>query len=231
MPKKKADDPSFMYELEPASIKEAIEERSMPKMNPLQIQKEERLQKKEERLASKALPPPTTSFADDRPPEPEVDKGALVDMIHAYREKFPHLKKRNTISITRSEEELLDEIRYIEKQLATAKSSPDLAGFALVAGMTAVETLTREVWNPLHLDLTGLGTITKNNITEFQPILDELTIKYLGNMYLGPEGRLAMAVGAMVMTVPSANSGDPRVKEALDKMQAAAVAPKGSADL
>lgn len=228
--KKKPDDPSVMDELEPAAIQEAIEQRSVPKMNPLQIQKEERLQKKEERLSAQRappLPPPPT----DAPPPPPVDKSSLIDMIHAYREKFPQLKKRNNVSVKSSEEELEDEIRFIEKQLATSKSAPDLAGFALVGGMTAIETLTREVWNPLHLDLTGLGTITKNNLPEFQPILDELTIKYLGNMYLGPEGRLAMAMAAMVMTVHSANAGDPRVRDALDKMQAAAVVPKGSADL
>ena len=60
--------------------------------------------------------------------------------------------------------------------------------------------------------------------------LYELMIKYGAGMYMPPEYRLLLSVGAMVVTVHSANSGDPRVGEALQKMSAA-VNVKGGSDL
>ena len=43
-------------------------------------------------------------------------------------------------------------------------------------------------------------------------------IKYGTGLYMSPETRLVIAVGAMCVTVHSANSGDPRLAHALEKM-------------
>eukprot|EP00961_Rhodomonas_salina_P152264 2049523-Rhodomonas_salina.1 len=81
------------------------------------------------------------------------------------------------------------------------------------------------IWNPLNLNLTGLGEITKQNMDDFVPIVDELMIKYGGAAYMPPEYRLLLAVGAMVLTVHTANSGDPVLAQAMSKMHAAVKKP------
>ena len=45
-------------------------------------------------------------------------------------------------------------------------------------------------------------------------------------MYVGPEMRLAMAVGTLIFTVHSANSGNPAVAQALEKMGQKVNVPK-----
>ena len=55
---------------------------------------------------------------------------------------------------------------------------------------------------------------------DFEPIVDELMIKYGGASYMPPEYRLLLAVGAMVFTVHTANSGDPALAQAMSKVNA-----------
>ena len=101
-------------------------------------------------------------------------------------------------------------------------------GCTLLHGaMTGIEAFHRDVWNPMGLRLNGLGQITKDNMAEFDPIVDELMIKYGAGMYMSAELRLALALGATVLTVHGANSGDPRIVEhALQKMNKKVVSPE-----
>ena len=96
--------------------------------------------------------------------------------------------------------------------------------------MHGLEAVTRDYWNPLGLNLTGLGTVTQQNMAEFQPILDELMIKHGAGMYTSPEWRLALAIGATVITVNAANS-NPEMARAMKTMHAKVSAPSGSGDL
>ncbi len=57
----------------------------------------------------------------------------------------------------------------------------------LYGSMLCMERLTHDYWNPLGLNLTGLGTVTQQNMDQFQPILDELMIKHNAGMYTSPE--------------------------------------------
>ena len=216
-------DPLAMSDLEPANIDKAIEIKSRGKVKPpneIDIKREERLGKKEERIASRATQGP--SFA----PEP-VDVSALLDRINAYKERFAHLKSRNKLSAKSSVEEIEDELHYIELQLGSKKDG-SVGVLLFTGGMTGLEVFTRDVYNPLSLNLTGLGSIAKDNITEFQDVIDELVIKYSSGLYMQPEYRLVLAVGALVVTVHSANSGDARVGEALKKMSQPVKAPAGA---
>jgi hypothetical protein len=56
-------------------------------------------------------------------------------------------------------------------------------------------------------------------------------IKYTTGMYMSPETRLVMSVGALEMTVHAANTGDPRVKTALERMNVTVQVPPGAGDL
>ena len=100
----------------------------------------------------------------------------------------------------------------------------------LTAGMHGLETFTSEYWNPLGLNLTGRGTVAQQNMQEFQPIIDELMIKHGAGMYTSPEWRLALAIGATVVTVNAANN-NPEVARAMKTMNAKVNVPQGSADL
>jgi hypothetical protein len=179
--------------------------------------------------AKKGLPMPTPPAP---PPEMTVDeKSRFVDHIGAYREKFPWLKKRNgNVSAKSSEAELRDELHYIETQLGSKNQDSSFGLTIFTSAMTGLEMSTT-VWNPLGLQLNGLGQIARDNADQFKDVVDELMIKYTTGMYMSPETRLVMSVGALVMTVHAANTGDPRVKTALERMNVAVNVPPGADDL
>jgi hypothetical protein len=136
------------------------------------------------------------------------EKQLALDKISLYREKFKHLKKRNTVSARSSLDEVLDEVHYIEMQLGSGDpGGQNPACFALIAGMSGIEALTENYYNPLELKLNGLGQTTRDNISKFEPLLDEMMIKHGHNMVMSVEWRLALVIGTTVLTVHAANSG------------------------
>ena len=134
-------------------------------------------------------------------------KQALLDKILQYRERFKSIKKRNNVSIKSSVEELKDEIHYIQSQLGVPERDDNPASLALIAAMFGLEQLTERHYNPLNLNLGGLGQTTKENIDKFEPLLDELMIKHGKQLALSVEWRLALLLGTTVLTVHSANNG------------------------
>tara|TARA_X000000368_G_scaffold418069_1_gene416403 strand:- start:343 stop:1059 length:717 start_codon:yes stop_codon:yes gene_type:complete len=231
-------DPLELGGLDPVAISTAIQDKKNGTKKPaseLEMQKEARLASKEKRLNSgtpSAGPkaPVSTDRSPPTPPPPEVDKSALLDKLVAYKERFPHLKKRNNVSVKSSADDILDELHYFEMQLGSKQDSS--MGMMLLHGsMVAVEAIHRDVWNPLGLNLQGLAKVTKDNSAEFQPIVDELMIKYGAGMYMSPEMRLALSIGALMMTVHGANSGDARIAHALEKMNQPVKVPAGAKDL
>ena len=96
----------------------------------------------------------------------------------------------------------------IEEQLGEPNDMEDnYMGLALVSACYGAEYITDNQWNPLNLDLTGLGDTVKLNLTKFEPILEEMAIKYNTQLSVPVEMRLAMLVGTTVMTVHAANKG------------------------
>jgi hypothetical protein len=94
-----------------------------------------------------------------------------------------------------------------------------------VAGMTGAEWVTSNKYNPLNLNLTGLGQTTRENISTFEPLLDEIMIKYGQKLVVSVEMRLALLIGTTVMTVHAANSGmswQSKIAVASQKAEAAA---------
>lgn len=220
----------MMADLEPANIAAAIEAKKSGKVkapNELDMKKEERLQMKEARLAARFSTnnTPQASSSSAVAPEP-VDPSYLLDKIAAYKERFPDLKSRNAkLSAKSSVEELQDELHYLELQLGSSKDN-NMGSMLFVSGMGILENVTKS-YNPLKLQLDGLGNVAKDNIEQFTPIIDELMIKYGASFYMAPEYRLVLAAGMLVYTVHSANSGDARVGEMLGKMHAKAQVPAG----
>ena len=157
------------------------------------------------------------------PPSPE-ELRVMLDKIGAYKERFPNLKSRNKKLST--PEEIEDELHYIQLQLGSSTQSGNFGALALCTAMTCLERST-EFYNPLNLDLRGLGAVTKQNMHEFQPIIDELMIKYNTGLYAPPELRLAMAIGATVLTVHAANQ-NPEVAKAVRAMHKTVSKPPGA---
>tara|TARA_Y100000817_G_scaffold290599_1_gene261428 strand:+ start:1409 stop:2125 length:717 start_codon:yes stop_codon:yes gene_type:complete len=233
-------DPMMMGGLDPARMAEEKAKKNTKPAKPpteAELAKEARLQAKEQRLAQqsapapKATPKPRAPAAAAAAPAFEVDKPYLIDRIEAYRERFPHLKKRNNISAKSTVDELFDELHYYEKQLGSGDKGGGVGPMLLHGSMCIVEAVHRDVFNPFNLNLTGLGQVTKDNMDQFEPIVDELLIKYGSSMYLGPEMRLALALGSVIMTVHGANSGDPRIANALSKMNNTVKVAESSSDL
>lgn len=215
-------DPLSLVELEPSNISAAVEAKSKGKVKPpseLDLKKEERLASKEQRLSTKSTVPSGPSVVP-------FDPSSLLDKIAAYKERFPHLKSRNKVSAKSAQEELEDEIHFIELQLG-GKNDANLGCMIFIGAMTGLEKVS-QYYNPLGLQLQGLGSVAKENIGQFQDTIDEIMIKYSANVSCPAEYRLAMSVGILVMTVHSANSGDGRLAETIKKMDRAAKIPPGS---
>lgn len=228
-----SSDPLGLAGLEPDAIEASVKAREGKGKDPakvqMELQKEQRLAEKEKRLsagkASAAMPPPPPVEA----PKPKIDIPLTLDKIYAYRERFPHLKSRNKVGPKSTVEEVLDELHYIELQLGSQNGHHGIAQTALYCSMVCIERST-SYFNPLGLDLTGLGSVAQNNMADFQPILDELMIKYQCGAYTSPETRLVLMVGAMVVTVNAANQ-NPETAKALSAMASTVKVPAGASDL
>lgn len=229
-------DPLDLAGLDPANLAKVHDAKNSKGKLPteLEVKKEARLELKEQRI-SKGLSAGKSGGNQSETPPPAVhfdvvDKSSLLDRLGAYRERFPNLKKRNNVTAKSGVEDILDELHYCEVQLGSKQDGS--MGCTLLHGtMVAVESFHRDVWNPMGLRLTGLGQITKDNMSEFEPIVDELMIKYGAGMYMSVEMRLALAIGATVLTVHGANSGDPRIATALEKMNQKVAMPESGKDL
>ena len=211
------EDPLQLGHLDATIIGEAVQSRSKrkPETEEARIRAETNSRKEERLSRGKAVDPGPSA---PPPPPPVVDKSKLLDKLGNYRERFPDLKTRNKVSARSSVEEIEDEIHYIQLQLGQKEQNMGVSVF--LAAMAAMEEASRHFNTGLNLN--GLHGVARDNQAEFTPIIDELVIKYGASMYVSPEMRLAMAVGTLVYTVHSANSGNPEVARALAKMSAPA---------
>ena len=230
-----SNDPLGLADLDPDKIQAKIDARDKKTgkaPSELDLQKEARLAEKEKRLASGATFSKTKPPSEGPPPAPQApkDRSVLLDKITAYRERFPFLKKRNNLSGKSTIEEIEDELHYCELQLGSQGGAQNIGATVLYGTMLGIEKITHDYWNPLGLNLTGLGTVAQQNMPEFQPILDELMIKHNAGVYTSPEWRLALAIGATVITVNAANN-NPEMARAVKSMNMAVNKPQGSGDL
>ena len=226
-------DPLGLAGLEPDVLEAQIKARDVkpkdPELLKMQQQKEQRLSDKEKRLSGGKVGAAALMTPPDAPAPRKLDIPATLDKIYAYRERFPHLKSRNKVGPKSSSEEVLDELHYIELQLGSQNSHHGVAQTALYCSMVCIERST-DYFNPLGLDLSGLGRVGQSNMADFQPILDELMIKYQCGAYTSPETRLVLMIGALVVTVNAANQ-NPETARALSAMASAVKVPVGASDL
>ena len=218
-------DPALMSDLDPIKVEESVNKRKAK--NPVSAQNAATAAAREERLASGSAPKASPAPSAPAQIEEPKDRSALLDRIVAYRERFPKLKSRNKVSGKSTTEEIEDELHYIEQQLGSREGSSIPLLLIALGGIEQVS----HVYNPLGLKLTGLASVAKDNSEQFEPIMDELMIKYGASVAIGPEFRLVLAIGSLVYTVHSANSGDLRTAAAMKKMSEVVNPPAGANDL
>lgn len=181
------------------------------------VQREKRLQEqaqdKKTGGGAPRAPQLTKADADRLREEAEYEeRQRLLDKVMKYRERFPKLKKRNgTLTIKSSLAELYDECHFIEDQLGRDDFTPGgstlkPANMALIGTMHGLE-IGSQHFNPLNLNLTGLGATTQASIKQFEPLLDEFCIKNNLNMSASVEFRICAMIVTTVVSVHMANSG------------------------
>ena len=221
-----------MGDLDAGAIAAEVDKR-VNKKNPVTAKNAETAAKREERLSAKDSAPAVPKQASQHHPQPQptqhVDKSLLLDKIQMYRERFPQLKSRNKLSGKSTVEEVEDELHYCEQQLGQKDGHVGIHIFQLA--MSGLEEVTANYYNPLGLNLTGLGQVARENSDQFTPVLDELVIKYATNMYVGPEMRLAMATATLVYTVHAANNGNAAMAQAMERMSKNVVPPPSAKNL
>lgn len=217
-------DPLNLIELDPVMLSAAQEERVAAKKKGGASSSKAPSEPKETKKQKEVVAAMAETPQEPPPPPSPEELRVMLDKIGAYKERFPNLKSRNKKLST--PEEIEDELHYIQLQLGSSTQSGNFGALALCTAMTCLERST-EFYNPLNLDLRGLGAVTKQNMHEFQPIIDELMIKYNTGLYAPPELRLAMAIGATVLTVHAANQ-NPEVAKAVRAMHKTVSKPPGA---
>jgi hypothetical protein len=176
------------------------------------------------RAAAPPPPPPPAPKRAETAAEREAgefdERQALLDRVGKYRERFPKLKKRNgALSIKSSLMELMDEVHYIEAQLGREDTGPagslKPANLAFLATMYGIEYGV-EAYNPLKLQVKGLGQTTQASLKTFEPLLDELMIKHNLDISASVEMRILMLIVTTVTTVHLANTGQVNLLQGID---------------
>lgn len=228
MSKRSNEDPLALAELDPVAIQASIDAKRGPTKEDKAAEREAVKAAASRQADLNAIKAAGAAKAEKAAADKlDAERSKLLDRVMAYKERFPHLKSRNkTLKTT---DEIKDELHYLELQLGSSKEN-SLSGNLLYAAMCGVESLT-ETFNPLNLNLAGLGQVTKSNMAQFEPLMDELMIKWGGPMSVPVEMRLALALSSVVISVHKANSGDPGFAQAVEKMNKVVKPVSGAKDL
>ena len=189
-------------------------------------------QRKAEKQQAKLAPPSAARAPPAQPPDDPHYKATLLKRVAGYRQLNGALKPRHAkwCIVQSSQQEIEQEVRHLEDELGKGDTR-SLGTHLLLTFMSGVETLTREVYNPLNLQLSGLADITRSKSAELAPLIEELMIKYDASLSVAVEWRLAMVLTQTVVLVHMANTGNLPLEKVLAASQRPIVPPNGAADL
>jgi len=153
-------------------------------------------------------------------------KHKLLKRVEGYRKLKPGLKPCGRAWCTASSamQDIEDEVASAQHQLGEQPTT-GLATNFLVNSLAAFEVLT-QTYNPMALNLKGLGDFSKMKEAEFAPLVEEFMIKHGASLSLPVEVRIVMAIGSVVSLVHIANT-NPAVAEALANHVNAPAPPPG----
>lgn len=207
---------------------------SATREGPVAKQRAETAAKAEARKAAKAskpavvkapAPAPAAAAAVAAETEREA-KHKLLKRVEGYRKLKPGLKPcgRAWCTASSSMQDIEDEVASAQHQLGEQPTT-GLATNFLVSSLAAFEVLT-QTYNPMALNLKGLGDFSKMKEAEFAPLVEEFMIKHGASLSLPVEVRIVMAIGSIVSLVHIANT-NPAVAEALANHVNAPAPPPG----
>jgi len=195
---------------------------SSTREGPVAKQRAETAAKAEARKAAKAskaavkppAPPPAPAPVAAATEKEAKDKH--LKRLAGYRQLRPDLKPngRAWVTAASSMQEIEDDVANAQHQLGEQPTS-GLGTQVLVNSLAAFEVFTQS-YNPMALNLKGLGDFSKMKEAEFAPLVEEFMIKHGASLSLSVEFRIVMAIGSVVSLVHIANT-NPAVAEALAK--------------
>jgi len=205
---------------------------SSAREGPVAKQRAETAAKAEARKAAKAskpavVKPPASAPAPAAAADTEREaKHKLLKRVEGYRKLKPGLKPCGRAWCTASSamQDIEDEVASAQHQLGEQPTT-GLATNFLVNSLAAFEVLT-QTYNPMALNLKGLGDFSKMKEAEFAPLVEEFMIKHGASLSLPVEVRIVMAIGSVVSLVHIANT-NPAVAEALANHVNAPAPPPG----
>ena len=194
---------------------------SATREGPVAKQRAETAAKAEARKAAKASKPAVVKAPAPAPAAAAVAaetereaKHKLLKRVEGYRKLKPGLKPcgRAWCTASSSMQDIEDEVASAQHQLGEQPTT-GLATNFLVSSLAAFEVLT-QTYNPMALNLKGLGDFSKMKEAEFAPLVEEFMIKHGASLSLPVEVRIVMAIGSIVSLVHIANT-NPAVAAAL----------------
>ena len=162
-----------------------------------------------ERLAAEATPEPEATFDT---------YGALrkIELYYAKLGKKIKYKPKRKPTVKSSPEELQEILFNIEQDLAIGQGI-DVCTTAYPAGMAAIEQIHYK-FNPLGLQLRGLGQAVEEKRDVWEDLMVEFAIKHEDWFAMGVEKRIIFFTVQVIMAVDGAN----RLNSALGSRQAPA---------
>lgn len=230
---------AFMSGLSDANIEAAERAEAANKFaseGPLAKQRADTAAKAEARKSAKAAskpaaktPAPAPAPAAAATTERET-KLKLLKKLEGYRKLQPNLRPCGSAwcKATSSLQDIEEEVASAQHQLGEQPTT-GLGTDLVIQALSGLEIFTRS-YNPLALNLHGLGEISRFKKAEFAPLVEEFMIKHGASLSLPVEARLAVTIGGIVAFVHMANT-NPEVAEALAKQVNAPPPPGVGKDL
>jgi len=192
------------------------------------MKEREKLSKKPSRKITKADIDKMEEMAAKDAPEVEFDSNAALRKIELYYAKLGHkikYKPKRKPTAKTSPEELQDILFNIERDLSIGQGV-DICVTGYSTGMSGLETLHR-IYNPLGLQLKGLGKATEEAKPLWEDLMVEFAIKHEDWFAMGVEKRILFFTAQLVMSVDAAN----RVATVMDSATVPAEVVEAAEDL
>ena len=168
------------------------------------------------RLQEDVPPPPPNQDQDNRdnvpPSQPPVDESSVdVDaertklwhMIERYSDAFECCNIPDTVTQDSSVDALKLQLSKFQRKVA-AQQEVGMLRTGLIAGCGLVETGASFIPNK-PIKLTGLATNVEANIEQFDSVLKQLSIKYMGETTWSVEATFLALLGRIVVQTHLAN--------------------------
>lgn len=147
------------------------------------------------------------SFAKEREAEEQAQYQAVLKTLEKHHAVYRLEKKHKNGPKNLSE--ALEELQYTTLQLNKVKGM-GLVNTCYFGAMNLVEWVATYRWNPLGVDLKGLGSAVQRHEAEIAPVLVDIAVKYNLMFEANPLFQLAVMTGGIIKEVHAENARGPK---------------------